>query len=121
MGEAPDEKKIVFVELLVLQAMCQGTPGRTVWDDGMLILGRYPFHDVVHQLIFDTLREINTDLPHIIRQQLQVRILAKGFPALDLAPFFQPHPLTAGQALALMHQLRAWSKGEERLDPAERD
>lgn len=116
MEAARDEKKIVAVERLVLQAMCQGTPERTVWDDGMLILGSYPFHDVVHQLLFDTLGEINTDLPPIIRQQLPARVTLKGFPALDLAPFFQPHPLNAAQAVALMHQLRAWSKGEERMD-----
>lgn len=116
MEEQPNEKKVAAVELLVLQAMCQGAAERTVWDDGMIILGTYPFHDVIHQLIFDTLREINTDLPKIIRQQLPARVLAKGFPALDVERFFEPHPLNATQAVALMRQLRAWSRGEERRD-----
>ena len=58
----PTREEILATEAKVLQAMCAGTPEGTVWDQGMLLLGAYPFQDVIHQLIFDTLQEINTDL-----------------------------------------------------------
>jgi hypothetical protein len=109
-------EQIRAAEFQVLRAMCTGTPQGTVWDKGMLLLGTYPFQDVVHQLIFDVLQEINTDLPEIIRQQLAARLTRKGFPAVDTEKFLAAHPLTNAQALELMRKLREWSRGEERPD-----
>jgi len=82
----------------------------------MLILGNYPFQDSVHQLVFDTLREINTDIPRIIREQLPRRITNKGFPALPLETYFEPHNLNTDQAVSLMHAVRGTARGEERPD-----
>jgi len=96
--------------------MCTGTRQRTVWDDGMLILASYPFRNVIHQIIFDTLREINTDRPDIIRKQLPVRLIRKGFPAVDVSIFLAPHNLPAKAAVELMRALRVSAAGEERPD-----
>ncbi|MFQ5696406.1 MAG: hypothetical protein ACE5HB_10490 [Terriglobia bacterium] len=94
-------------ELKVLQAMCSGTPQGTIWDKAMLALGGYEFRDLVHQLVFDALREINTDLPDVIRKHLPARLTNKGFPSLDCEKFFLSHGLSAAQALALVETLRA--------------
>ena len=59
----PPREEILSAELAVLRAMCTGTREGTVWDNGMLLLGTYPFRDNVHQLIFEVLQEINTALP----------------------------------------------------------
>jgi len=112
----PTREEILATEAKVLQAMCAGTPEGTVWDQGMLLLGAYPFQDVVHQLIFDTLQEINTDLPAVIRQQLAARLTRKGFPAVDTEKFLAAPGLAGDEGVALMKKLREWSRGEERPD-----
>ncbi|MEE9233812.1 MAG: hypothetical protein V3U28_00030 [Candidatus Acidoferrales bacterium] len=112
----PPQEEVLAAELKVLQAMCTGTPEGTVWDKGMLLLGTYPFRDTVHQLIFDVLQEINTDMPKIIRQQLPRRLTNKGFPAVDTEKFLAPHGLSTPQALEGMKKLREWSGGEQRGD-----
>ncbi len=87
--------------------MVQGTPARVVRAEGIKILADYPFQDSVHQLVFDTLREIPGDSSEIIREQLPARLNNKGFPDLDLEALFQPHNLTPAQAIALMRSLRS--------------
>lgn len=116
MPKGPSRQERLAVEEQVLQAMCSGTPQGTVWDKGMLLLGTYPFQDIIHQLIFDVLQEINTDLPHIIRKQLPARLTKKGFPAVNVEKFLAPPGLGAVQAVELMNRLREWTQGEERTD-----
>ncbi|MFQ5724646.1 MAG: hypothetical protein ACE5G6_09135 [Terriglobia bacterium] len=112
----PPQEEVLAAELKVLQAMCTGTPEGTVWDKGMLLLGTYPFRDTVHQLVFDILQEINTDMPKIIRQQLARRLTNKGFPAVDTEKFLTPHELSTNEAVELMKKLREASGGEQRGD-----
>ena len=112
----PTREEILATELAVLRAMCTGAPEGTVWDKGMLLLGTYPFRDSVHQLVFETLQEINTDLPEIIRKQLPQRLTRKGFPSVPFESFLAPHELSAEQAVEHMRQLRLWAMGEERPD-----
>lgn len=70
---------------------------------------------VIHQLIFDTLREINTDIPEIIHQQLPLRVLRKGFPALDVSVFLASHGLRPDEVVPLTRLLLACT-GDERSD-----
>jgi hypothetical protein len=93
--------------------MCQVTPGGAVWDTGMRILASYPFQDSVRQLIFDTLREIPSSAPKPIREELLRRMVNKGFPDIDLDPYFQPHHLDAAEVLALMQAVCAGASNEE--------
>lgn len=116
MADSPTREQIIATELSVLQAMCTGTAVGTVWDQGMLLLGTYPFRDTVHQLLFDTLQEINTDLPEVIRKQLPTRLTKKGFPAVNWESFLAPHGLSSAAAAERMRRLREWSRGEERPD-----
>ena len=109
-------EEILATELAVLRAMCSGTPEGTVWDKGMLLLGTYPFRDTVHQLIFEVLQEINTDLPEIVRKQLPQRLTRKGFPSVPFENFLAPHGLSSAEAVERMRQLRLWAMGEERPD-----
>ena len=96
---------VVESELLILRAMCQGAPERRVWHDGIEILAAYPFHDNLHRLIFDTLREINSDDPRIVRGLLGPRLTNKGFPDVDVETFFAPHNLRAPILVAMMHSI----------------
>jgi hypothetical protein len=94
-------------ELLILRGMCQGTSTRRVWQDGVDLLAAYRFHDNLHQVVFDTLREINTDDPRIIRGLLGARLTNKGFPDVDVETFFAPHNLRAPILVAMMHSVRS--------------
>ncbi len=105
-------------ERSVLRAMCVRALGRTVWREGVDLLAGYRFADNVHQLIFDTLREIQTDDPLIIRELLPARLNNKDFPDLDGETYFQPHNFTADQTIALMRALCAGSADEKRSKSA---
>lgn len=100
-------------ELSVLQAMCQGTPERRVWADGIRLLAGYAFRDPLHQIVFEALRELATDDPAAIRGLLAQRVTVKGFPDVDLAPLFVPHCLSASQAIALMELLHTQRSAQE--------
>ncbi len=110
----------VGAERTVLRAMCVGALGRTVWREGVDLLANYRFADNVHQLIFDAMREIQTDDPRIIRELLPARLNNKGFPDLDLETYFQPHNFPADPTIALMRALCASSAGEKRSKSAAR-
>jgi len=98
---------ILQAEREILQALCRGTLEGSVKAAAMEILGSYTFQESVHQLVFETLREIPSDDPELLRAQLLVRLNNKGFPDLDLEAFFQPHALSAGGAVERMRALRA--------------
>lgn len=113
MATRATHEEMLAAEVRVLQAMCTGTPEGTVWNQGTLLLGRYRFRDLIHQLIFDTLREINTDRPDIIRQQLSSRLTNKGFPAVETEKIFAPHNHSRDAAIGWMRKLCAWSAEED--------
>lgn len=98
-------------ELLALRGMCQGARDARVWDDGIRILNAHAFQDPVHGLVFETLREINTDDPRIIRGLLAARLTNKGFPDVDVEKYFQPHHLRADAIVAIMQSV---AKAERR-------
>ena len=106
--------RILEAECDVLRAMAQGTPERRVWADGAEILKDYAFGDAHHQLIFDALRELSTDDPAIIRERLPAFLNNKGFPDVDLEAIFEPHKLSAAEAVALMRALRSRASGGAR-------
>src|SRR3989442_9308788 len=94
-------------ERTVLRAMCMGALGRTFWREAVALLADYRFADNVHQLIFDTVREIHTGDPLILRQLLPPPLNNKGFPDLNLDTYFQPHIFTANHTIDLIRGLSA--------------
>jgi len=109
---------VIESELLILRAMCLGAPDRRVWQDGVEILANYPFRDNLHQLIFDTLREMNTDDPRIIQGLLPARLTLKGFPDVDLTGFFIAHNLRASILVAMMHSVTGLARRQARRERA---
>lgn len=107
---------VIESELLILRAMCLGAPERRIWRDAVDILGDYSFRDNLHQLVFDTLREINTDDPRIIAGLLQARLTNKGFPDLDISGFFVPHNLHAPVLLIMMHSVAGLARRKARRE-----
>lgn len=78
------------------------------------LLANYPFADSAHQLLFDALREIRTDDPWLIREQLPARLSNKGFPDIDVVTSFEPHKLNATLAIALVRSLCEAARKENR-------
>src|SRR3989304_1686181 len=70
----PTREEILATEAKVLQAMCAGTPEGTVWDQGMLLLGAYPFQNVTPHLFSNPPQKINPAPPAVIPQQLAARL-----------------------------------------------
>ncbi len=65
------------------------------------------FRGPLHQIVFEALGEIGPAAPALVRELLAARLTRKGFPDVDLDPFFEPHGLTADAAMALMKRLRS--------------
>jgi hypothetical protein len=105
MDELETRRRIIEAERNALRALCQDTCDGSVRAQGMRILTSYPFVDAVHQLLFDTLREIPSADPEVIRAQLPTRLNNRGFPDLDMETFFEAHGLSTAEAIALMRNL----------------
>ncbi len=114
---SPEERRSIIVEseLYALRAMCQGTAQRSVFSDGRAILSNYPFLDADHQLLYDTLCEMNTEAPERIRSLLPARLTKKGFPDFDIQTFFQPHNLAADVAVSMMEGVQFSARGKTRF------
>ncbi len=93
------------IERDVLRAMCQGAAGGPVWEDGMRLLAGYRFGEVMHQMVFEALQQIQSSRPEVIREHLQRKLARAGFPDLSLSAFFEPHGLDYAHAVALIEQL----------------
>lgn len=89
--------RILKDERVVLVALCQGQLLEADWHEAIARLANYRFADTLHQLVFDTLAEMNTSDARVIREQLRARLNNKGFPDLDLEGFFYEQNLSAKQ------------------------
>lgn len=107
------QQEVLAAEVRVLQAMCTGTREGSVWKEAISRLARYRFRELVHQLIFEALRELNTDDPDVIRHELPVRLIWKGFPAVDTEKFLAPHNLSREEVVGSIEKLCERSRTNE--------
>ncbi|HKZ51674.1 MAG TPA: hypothetical protein VJ085_00185 [Candidatus Acidoferrales bacterium] len=107
---------ILNMEQAVLRALCTGALEGPARQQALRWLDAYAFQDVIHQLIFDALREIRVEQPELIRQQLPARLTQKGFPEVDFEKFLAAPGLNSSEALGLAEQLRDWAQKDERPD-----
>jgi len=101
-----DPSHIVETERRVLRALCQGTPQGAVRATARDVLQAYRWREPVHQVVFDVVLNIPTDLAELVRSQLPARLTRRGFPDVDIDDFFKPHQLSKGEAERLMRELR---------------
>jgi hypothetical protein len=105
MTGSPGSEETIQVELRVLQALCQGTPGGSLRASAERILKTYRWREPLHQIIFETLMSVPTESPDVIRDQLPSRLTRRGFPDVAWENFFKPHSLKKNEAECLMRQL----------------
>ena len=70
------------------------------------ILRTYRWREPLHEVMFDVVLSIPTEIPEVIREQLPARLTRKGFPDVDIEDFFEPHGLSKEEAARLIRQLR---------------
>ena len=98
MTSSEDKTPPEQAELLVLRAMCQGTPQGSVRAEAARALSRYAWREPVHQAMFSCLGIIAAVEPDDLRHTLLACLTRKGFPDVDLKTFFEPHAMTLGEA-----------------------
>ena len=102
---AAASKDRLAAELGILQAMClepSASPLRVLCSTR---LADYAFADVVHQAVFDALRETGNADPELLREQLPARLTLKGFPDVDYEPFLSGTALSPPVAEILINSL----------------
>jgi len=93
----------------VLCFLFQDTPdGHLLVERGQLI--GYTWCEPLHRVLFEAI----INLPVTSPESLQIRLLEvltrKGYPDVDLKPFFHPHGLTRADAKVLIRDLRESSE-----------
>lgn len=108
--------QILAAERELLRALCTGTPQGARRDTALRWLGGYTFQDVIHQVLFEALKQINTYQPQVLRQQLPALLTRQGFPEAELEEFLTSPNLSEEQTVELIEKLRAWTRAEASPD-----
>lgn len=59
-----------------------------------MVLRGYRWRELVHQVIFDIVLSIPSEIPGVIRSQLPARLTRRGFPDVEIDDLFQPHGMS---------------------------
>jgi hypothetical protein len=71
----------------------------------------YAFQRVEHQVLFNCLQALPLDRPELMRELLPAALVRAGFPAFDLAPFFQAAAVSEEEARAMCRELAGKRSG----------
>jgi hypothetical protein len=94
-------------ESAVLRALCQGALDADARKRAFALLRGYSFQERMHRVVFDVLAESPGDDPRALRESLAARLTIRGFPEVDLEPFFAPPALDADRAAKSIQALLA--------------
>lgn len=108
------QQRILGSEMLVLQALCAGTPDGSVHAAGLDLLKDYPFLRSEHQVLYDCLSEIPSEDYVTIQSELPRRLTVRGFPDLKLKYYCEPVKLSATDVIVLMETLRRVARQQGR-------
>ncbi|HEV2491678.1 MAG TPA: hypothetical protein VG204_01245 [Terriglobia bacterium] len=107
---SPESADIVEAERRVLRALCQGTLEGSVRASARALLAGYQWHEPLHQVIFDVVLSIPSDIPEVIQSELPAGLTRRGFPDFDFDDLFRPHDLSKDDAERLMSDLAGDTK-----------
>ncbi len=109
-------RTIVESEFRALQAMCRQPGQGLVWQRAVELLSDYRFRDPLHQLVFDALRTAPAPAPADLLALVTQRLTLRGFPDVDIEPFFHPHAMADDLALAIIEHLKFTARLDQRPD-----
>ncbi|MGH7947419.1 MAG: hypothetical protein ACREF9_20795, partial [Opitutaceae bacterium] len=98
-------RTIIEGEFRALQALCQDTGDGPLWERAQSLLRAYRFRDPLHQLVFDALCALPRSAPEETRMALTHRLTLKGFPDVDIEPFFHRHTMSDELAVSIIEHL----------------
>ena len=93
------------VERRVLAFLCGSESEVEFCAQISVLLARYRFGLISHQVMFDCLKSCPPARPDLLREQLPALLVRAGFPDFDLTPYFGGPAMTGGEALALCQDL----------------
>ncbi len=99
-------RTIVEAEFRALQAMCRQVGQGPVWERAIDLLSDYRFRDPLHQLVFEALRDLPVPAPSDLQALIIQRLTNRGFPDVDIEPFFHAHAMSDDLALAILDHLK---------------
>jgi hypothetical protein len=105
MKQPPKEISTQQVELLVLRAVCQGTPQGSVREAASRILADYVWREPVHQAMFKCLTSIRHVKPDYLRSEILACLTRRGFPDVEVEYLFQPRAISKEEVRGLILQL----------------
>ena len=105
MAAGTNPADIVGAERRVLQALCQGTPEGSVRETARAVLADYRWREPLHQIVFEVVLAIPSNVTEGIRSQLLLRLTRRGFPDVDIDCFLKPHGLSKQGAEHLIRDL----------------
>ncbi len=107
------EEAISKMEERLLGVICQGGLNRELREETLSRLCFYAFASVHHQVVFDCLTALARRESDTIRSLLPERLVRAGFPDLDIAPFFEPHGLSAQEVRKILARLTGAIQSQE--------
>src|SRR5213594_3953401 len=98
------------LELIILRALCQGTPEGSVRASAKRILGSYRWREPLHQAVFEVIMGMPKHDTRVIRDLLPARLTRRGFPDFNLSDFFGGRAVARKRVEAAMQQLKCKSR-----------
>lgn len=98
-------RTIIEGEFRALQALCQDAGYGPLWERAESLLRAYRFRDPLHQLVFDALCSLPRSKAEETRRALTHRLTLKGFPDVDIEPFFHRHSMSEELAISIIEHL----------------
>lgn len=104
----PGELSRIDRERRLLQFLCQNSQnnreGSILAQD--TLLGDYTWIEPLHRVIFEAIRSSPARSPQVLQVQLPAMLTRRGYPDVDLDPFFEPHGLTQAEVERFMKELK---------------
>lgn len=100
----PEQERVAAIEFALLRALCSDAAalGADAWQE----IGAYRFSSPLHQVVFDALRYVRDAAPDGVRAALLVELTRRGFPDVDVSPFFSGAPTRREDVVDLVRRLR---------------
>ncbi|MGH9775015.1 MAG: hypothetical protein ACRD50_08725 [Candidatus Acidiferrales bacterium] len=89
----------------MLAILVQSARDDNIRRNAIEALAPYNWADPEHRIFFECIAELHRLDSNSLRAQLPAHLTRKGFPAINLQPYFAPHHLTAAMARAQIRRL----------------
>ncbi len=90
---------------MVLRGVLQLPPRDPQCAAALLLLAPYRWRDHDHQIVYEVLRDLRGSYPQPLKEWLAAAVTRKGFPDLDLEPYFVTTALSREELFLCIREL----------------